>query len=51
MRQPHPDRVRRHNLMKLIPSKAYRCTACGKRFYRIGTTGSSSFMPTKHLSV
>ncbi|MVM38118.1 hypothetical protein GO730_11880 [Spirosoma sp. HMF3257] len=31
----HPDRVRRSNLMRLIPCKAYRCHNCGKRFYQI----------------
>lgn len=31
----HPDRVARPKLMKLIPSKAYQCTSCRKRYYHI----------------
>ena len=39
---PHPDRVARPKLMRRVPSKAYHCTACGKRYYQLGIVEKST---------
>ncbi|WP_460972183.1 hypothetical protein [Spirosoma migulaei] len=33
---PYPDRIARPKLMKFVPSKAYHCAACGKKYYQVG---------------
>ena len=42
---PHPDRVARPKLLKIVRSKAYHCTACGKRFYQIGAGEDVTSIP------
>lgn len=42
---PYPVPRDRSQVMKLIPCKAYHCRDCGKRFYQVGPTDSSTLMP------